>query len=157
MICDYCSALKKYCKLHPFPCAVLLTAICMWLSTPVLLTVGSQRPIEYLPGSEVSPKRVRAGDTVYITRHYNRVTDAPVTIRRRMEMGDCATKCDRIDLPSSQIKEPPAQGVHTTRMHRIPPEVKPGVWKLIFTVEYETHFGRTMAYDIPTIEVEIIP
>jgi hypothetical protein len=157
MICDYCAALKKYCKLHPFPCAVLMTAIAMWASTPLLLTIGSQRPIEYLPDDVVGPPQVRAGGVVYVTRHYNRLTDATVTIRRRMESGDCKVRCDRIDLASSELKASPGYGLRSTRGIKIPAEAKPGKWRLLFSVEYKTLFGRTLSYEIPSIEIEVIP
>lgn len=157
MICNYCAALKKYCMAKPFPCALLAVAIALWLSTPLLLTVGSQRPIEYLADDVVDPSRVRAGEIVYVTRHYHRLNDASVTILRRLETGDCALRCDRIDLPSSTLREPVGYGLRSTRGIKIPQELKPGKWKLIFSVEFETYFGRRIVYETPSIEIEIIP
>lgn len=154
--CRFCVSFKRQCIVNPFPCAALGVAALLWIATPFVAFVGRGTPIEYLPPTIVSPSKVHAGQTVLITRSYIVTRIEPITILRRMEKGDCANRCDRVDLPSSELTNPVGAAT-SSRPLQIPYDITPGVWTMKFSITWYDFLGRLRSAEVPAVTIEVLP
>lgn len=155
--CRWCIAMKRYCLANPFPCAVLFVGMLLWIATPFVLDFSRKSPIVYHEGSIIEPAKVKAGDTVYITRHYDVTRYEPITILRRMEKGDCTNRCERIDLPNTEITNSVGVGFKSRRQMKLPDSLAPGEWTIRTHISWDDILGRRQAKEVPPLTVEIVP
>ena len=136
---------------------VLLLIVAFSLSAiAYFIFVPPEPPIEYLDGSKAEPPKVKAGESISITRHYSITRGEKITIARRMRRGDCATGCATVDLLSSDIVVKPGNYFSSREIH-IPIICTPGIWSLEFQAQWEDRLGRTRVVYAPPLDIEVSP
>ena len=155
--CKFCFSLKQYCITKPFPCVVLFAACLLWLSTPIVIEYTSRPPIEYNNPYTVEPTAIRAGEKLFVTRHYDVSRIAPITLTRRIEQGDCRVRCERIDLPSSEVTNTEVADNQISRRSIVIPEnTSPGKWVLRVYVNWTDILGNRRSIAVPPVEFEVV-
>ena len=116
-----------------------------------------ENPYRQLRGDHVVPTIIRAGGKVTVIRNFEVTRNTTTYIARRMTRGDCRRSCTFIDLPSGPLSLPVGIYAAVKREVVIPATAEPGKWRLEYSTQWETIFGRQLTAPWPVIELEISP
>lgn len=120
-----------------------------------VLLAPLEPPIKYLGGDMLIPKQIKAGEAISVTRHYAVLRSEKIVITRRLRKGDCAIKCNIVDLDSSELVSKPGN-FSSTRDITIPKACTPGIWHLDFQAQWQDRIGRTKVVEIPMLKIEVL-
>lgn len=128
----------------------------LWAGLLAWMVYTPSSPFVDLGGDKVVPTKVKAGDVVTVTRNFRITREAPMAVTRTMVRGDCKASCEILDLAHGKLLLPPAEYRNVLRDQAIPTTAQPGVWQLIFTVQWEDSLGRDHNQKLAALEIEVV-
>lgn len=127
-----------------------------WSVAIAFMVYSPTAPIQFLGGDLVSPTKARAGEAVTVTRSFRILRDDPMTVTRTMISGDCAVSCEIVDLPGGNLALSAGEYLNMARDHVIPAVAQPGMWRLVFSVNWRDHLNRERRVALPALDVEVV-
>lgn len=139
-----------------FPVFAAWFAAALWGFTALSWLYVPSSPFVDLGGDKVSPTEVAHGGAVKVTRNFRITREATMSVTRTMRRGDCKTFCEVIDMPSGKLTFPVGEHLGVEREHIISYLAQPGAWKLLFTLHWEDHFGRSHSQLLAPLAIEVL-
>jgi hypothetical protein len=113
-------------------------------------------PIVYTQPGVVAEIAARSGDLIHITRHFRVTNNTPIRIARAVVSGDCTTLCRVYEMPESAVVNQTPGDYVQTRPLRLPNDMEPGTYRLVFIAHWSTWWGRDLQVKIPELTIEVI-
>ena len=152
-----CVFLRSLIRANRLPAYFAFAVLGLWIGTIVSYMYEQEAPIAYNGGDKVMPAAAHPGDLIWVYRNYTIRRDGFIRVNRQMINGDCTKKCDKINLPSSEIFAKTGTYNSNGVSHVIPFPAKPGKYALQFVVRWEDRFGRERYVQMPELTVEVLP
>ena len=116
-------------------------------------------PSPYQPtGTDyIEPVKVKRGQVFTVYRSFTwRGTDKAF-IQRSMLRRDCAVECTFKQLESGNLTLEPGFYDRLGRAQRVPDDVTPGVYDLIYVLYWHNIIGREVSEHLPRLSIEVLP
>ena len=151
-----CNFMAILVRANRLPAYFAFAVLGLWVVTAIVMIFPTTSPMIYIDAGSVYPAKVKAGETMYVTRNFIVTRDDFVTVSRRMVAGDCKVKCEKVNLPTSDMRLAVGEYRNNTVPHVIPFPAKPGKYKLEFSIQWQDRIGRVISMPMPILEVEVI-
>lgn len=137
---------------------IALTCAVVLVAALVIVLYPPPSPVTSLEGfvDTVEPVKVHVGGIISVSRNLRSTTGEQVTVFRTIVRGDCKVSCEIVELTSSMISLAPGDYHDAKKDHVLPITADPGVWKIVFTILWKDALGRTLRYELPQLDLEIV-
>lgn len=133
-------------------------AFALWAVAIGMLFIPPSSPVTFSPPDSVSPIKVKAGESITISRNLTVHRTEHVYVLRAMIKGNCVVPpCEVLDLPAGQLILERGEYKNLSRVHLIPTLATPGVWRLVFSIQWEDRLGRRITKMLPELMIEVVP
>jgi hypothetical protein len=119
-------------------------------------TATPDPPIVYTQPGIVAESSAKSGELIHITRHFRVVNNTPARIARAVVAGNCKDQCLVYEMPESAVVNQTPGDYVQTRPLRLPNDMEPGTYRLVFVAHWSTWWGRDFQINAPELTIEII-
>ena len=135
----------------------IVMGLTLWLATIALYLWPQSPPFESFGTDTVTPDRAKVGESFVVSRNYRATRREVWAITRTMVRGDCRKSCEFVELPAGALLVGEGTYVDVRRSYVVPANVTPGVWTLLFTVQWDAAFWGTQKMPLPPLTITIDP